>query len=79
MSPAVPVIGPDRAQLRWDIVDPESQLPREHRARLVWAFVEGLDLSEFYVRIKARDDVAGLPGRWRSTNVLRAVEETVAI
>src|SRR6201981_506454 len=30
-------------------------------ARLVWAFVEGLDLSEFYDRIKARDAVAGRP------------------
>ncbi len=55
------VIGPDRAQLRWDMVDLDSQLPDDHRARLVWAFVEGLDLSEFYERIKARDAVAGRP------------------
>ena len=61
MSQGVRVIGPDRAQLRWDMVDLESQLPQEHRARLVWAFVEGLDLSAFYARIKARDDVAGRP------------------
>jgi hypothetical protein len=53
---------PDRAQLRWDMVDLDSQLPDDHRARLVWAFVEGLDLSEFYDRIKARDAVAGRPG-----------------
>src|SRR5438045_8997785 len=59
MSEGVRVIGPDRAQLRWDIVDLDSQLPDDHRARLVWAFVEGLDLSEFYDRIKARDAVAG--------------------
>src|SRR5205823_14172028 len=39
----------------------DSQLPDDHRARLVWAFVEGLDLSEFYDRIKARDAVAGRP------------------
>ena len=51
----------DRAQLRWDMVDLDSQLPDDHRARLVWAFVEGLDLSEFYERIKARDAVAGRP------------------
>jgi transposase len=61
MSDGVRVIGPDRAQLRWDIVDLDSQLPDDHRARLVWAFVEGLDLSEFYDRIKARDAVAGRP------------------
>jgi transposase len=61
MSEGVRVIGPDRAQLRWDMVDLDSQLPDDHRARLVWAFVEGLELSEFYDRIKARDAVAGRP------------------
>ena len=61
MTDGVRVIGPDRAQLRWDMVDLDSQLPDDHRARLVWAFVEGLDLREFYDRIKARDAVAGRP------------------
>ena len=61
MGQGVRVIGPDRAQLRWDMVDLESQLPEDHRARLVWTFVEGLDLRAFYARIKARDDVAGRP------------------
>jgi transposase len=61
MSEGVRIIGPDRAQLRWDMVDLDSQLPDDHRARLVWVFVEGLDLSEFYDRIKARDAVAGRP------------------
>jgi hypothetical protein len=64
MSEGVRVIGPDRTQLRWDMVDLDSQLPDDHRARLVSAFVEGLDLSEFYDRIKARDAVAGRP--WAS-------------
>jgi hypothetical protein len=61
MSEGVRVIGPDRTQLRWDMVDLDSQLPDDHRARLVWAFVEGLDLSAFYDRIKARDAVVGRP------------------
>jgi transposase len=61
MSHGVRVIGPDRTQLHWDMVDLESQLPEDHRARMVWAFVEELDLSAFYARIKARDDVAGRP------------------
>src|SRR6202171_3856560 len=61
MSQGVRVIGADRAQLRWEMVDLDSQLPDDHRARLVWGFVEGLDLSEFYDRIKARDAVAGRP------------------
>jgi transposase len=61
MSQGARVIGPDRTQLCWDMVDLDSQLPDDHRARLVWAFVQGLDLSEFYDRIKARDEVAGRP------------------
>src|SRR6201984_3393292 len=61
MSRGVRVIGPDRAQLRWEMVDLDSQLPDDHRARLVWAFVEGLDLSEFADRSKARDAGAGRP------------------
>jgi hypothetical protein len=55
MGQGVRVIGPDRAQLHWDMVDLESQLPEDHRARLVWAFVEGLDLGAFYARIRYRD------------------------
>ena len=43
------------------MVDLDSQLPDDHRARLVWAFVQGVDLGEFYDRIKARDEVAGRP------------------
>src|SRR6201987_2221258 len=62
MSEGVRVIGPDRAQLRWDVVDLDSQLPDDHRARLVWAFVEGLGLSEVYDRIQGRAAVAGRPG-----------------
>jgi len=50
----------DRAQLRWDLLDLESLLPADHRARVVWAFAEGLDLSVLYDRIRAR---AGEPGR----------------
>jgi transposase len=50
----------DRAQLSWDSVDLESQLASDHRARIVWAFVERLDLSALYERIRARE---GEPGR----------------
>jgi transposase len=55
------VLRPERDQLRWDMVDPDSPLPPDHRARLVWSFVLGLELSAFYARIKARDDAAGRP------------------
>jgi transposase len=51
----------DRSQLYWDMVDLESQLPLEHRARVVWAFVAGLDLGELYAKIGAREGEAGRP------------------
>lgn len=50
----------ERGQLRWDMIDLESLLPSEHRVRVVWAYVCGLDLSGFYARIGARE---GEPGR----------------
>lgn len=37
----------------------EALLPEGHEARGVWAFVERLDLSGFYARIKAREGRAG--------------------
>jgi transposase len=50
----------DRAQLSWDMIDLESQLASDHRARIVWAFVSGLELSALYASIRARE---GEPGR----------------
>jgi transposase len=61
MSNGPRVVRPDRQQLRWDMVDLDSQLAEDHRARLVWTFVEGLELTAFYDRIKARDERAGRP------------------
>jgi len=55
------VLRPDRDQLYWDQVDLESQIESDHLARVIWAFVERLDLSELYTGIRARDDVAGRP------------------
>jgi transposase len=43
------------------MVSLDTQLPPDHRARLVWSFVTGLDLSELYAKVKSRDDVAGRP------------------
>src|SRR6516225_4781692 len=55
------VVRPDRRQLRWDMVDLEGLLPADHCARLVWSFVESLDLSELYERIRSREGEAGRP------------------
>lgn len=51
---------PNRDQVELRPVDLESLLPADHRARLVWSFVEGLELGPLYERIRA---VEGEPGR----------------
>jgi len=55
------VLRPDRAQLQWDMIDLDGLLAGDHRARLVWRFVESLDLRAFYDLIKAREGEAGRP------------------
>lgn len=55
------VIRPNRSQLQWDLMDLESLLPGEHRARMVWAFVEQMELGELYARIGSREGEAGRP------------------
>ena len=61
MSGGARVRRADRSQLYWDMVDLDSQLAEDHLARVIWSFVESLDLSDLYAAIKARDDVAGRP------------------
>lgn len=55
------VLRPDRDQLYWDQIDLESQIDPDHLVRVIWSFVDGLDLSALYAAIRARDDVAGRP------------------
>ena len=50
----------NRTQIELTPTDLEALLPLGHVARLVWRFVEGLDLSAFYAPIRARE---GGPGR----------------
>src|SRR5712692_8606074 len=52
---------PNRAQLEWRAVDLEGLLPADHRAGIVWEFVEGLDLTPLYAAIKAVEGHAGRP------------------
>ena len=51
---------PNRIQVEWRPVALDHLLPPDHRARLVWRFVEQLHLAPLYARIEA---VAGAPGR----------------
>lgn len=51
----------DRRQPAFEMVDLDRLVPEDHRVRDVWAFVETLDLTTFYARIKARGDTPGRP------------------
>jgi len=51
----------NRHQIELQPCDLEALLPPGHAARLVWRFVEGLDLAAFYATIRARAGRAGRP------------------
>ena len=55
------VLRPVRNQPEWAVVDLESRLPQEHRARVIWSFLERLDLSAFYAPVKAVENRPGRP------------------
>jgi transposase len=55
------VVEAERGQVRWQTVDLEAAVPPDHRARLIWATVEQLDLTAYYDAIAAREGVAGRP------------------
>jgi transposase len=51
---------PQRHQVKWRPVSLDQCLPSDHQARLVWQYVDSLDLSALYHKIKA---VTGAVGR----------------
>lgn len=51
----------DRQQVRWDMVDLDAMLPDDHRARVIVAAVEHMDLSAFYDEIRSRGSAPGRP------------------
>jgi transposase len=52
---------PQRDQIELRAVDIGSLIGEDHPVRVIWAYVEGLDLSELEDRIKARDERPGHP------------------
>jgi transposase len=50
---------PKRDQIELRAVDIESLIGEDHPVRVIWAYVEGLDLSELENRIKARGEEPG--------------------
>ena len=57
----VRVLSPNRKQIELRPSDLESLLPEGHRARMVWGFVVGQDLTALYAGIKAIEGGAGRP------------------
>lgn len=66
------VVRPERAQLSLDLIELEAWLPGDHPARLVWAFVEDLDLTPLYDRVRAREGEPGRPPADPAPNVYRS-------
>jgi transposase len=52
---------PQRDQIELRAVDIESLIGQDHPARVIWAYVAGLDLSELEAGIKARENRPGHP------------------
>jgi transposase len=52
---------PKRDQIELCAVDVDSLIGEDHTARVIWSYVEGLDLRELENRIKARGDRPGHP------------------
>jgi len=50
---------PDRAQIEWRPLALDQLLPLDHRARVVWRYVDSLDLSPLYAKIQAVEGKAG--------------------
>ena len=55
------VLEANRSQVELRPVDLEALLAPDHRARLVWEFVGGLDLAPLYAEIRAVEGHAGRP------------------
>jgi len=55
------LLRPERSRIEWRASSLESLLGPEHRARLVWAYVERQDLAVLLDAVKARGTVAGRP------------------
>lgn len=49
----------NRSQMEFRMVDVDGLVPAEHAVRAIWAFVEGLDLSALYAKIRAVEGNVG--------------------
>ena len=50
---------PEREQVEMQLLSLEQMLPNDHRCRIVWRFVQSLDLEAFYAEIRVTDSHTG--------------------
>jgi transposase len=55
------VARPHRSQVEMQLFSLDQMLPGDHRARVVWAYVQSLDLEAFYSTIEVNDNTPGRP------------------
>jgi transposase len=55
------VVRPVRNQIEWAPRDLDASLAEDHAARAIWAYLEQVDLEDFYTSIEAIDGEAGRP------------------
>src|ERR1700681_3061751 len=55
------VVRPVRNQLEWTPKDLDSSVAEDHPARAIWAYLEQIDLEDFYASIEAVEGEAGRP------------------
>src|SRR5437867_2134482 len=72
------VVRPNRAQLSWDLVDPEAWLPADHVARLVWSFVTTLELAALYDKVEACAGKSSFKRVVRLDEAVAAAQQRVA-
>src|SRR5665213_654962 len=52
---------PVRDEVRLEAVDLEALIGEDHAARLIWAYVERLDFSDFEAKVRSREGLPGMP------------------
>ena len=52
---------PVRDEVRLEVVDLEALIGEDHTARLIWAYVERLDFTDFEAKVRSREGLPGMP------------------
>jgi transposase len=52
---------PLRDEVRLEVVDLDALIGEDHAARLIWAYVERLDFSDFEAKVRSREGLPGMP------------------